>query len=167
MQGCKLYRHPKIMISETPLSIKERRFPGAFVRSCCQHIYGDRLFPGTYSNWRSWAGVPKGCRRGEYGHFCRLAAIAHIRGQHSPEDRVTELRESAIVQIAESIEMADRIAAIVRRCDDLGWVMGSDAPIALQSAGVNVSRRSLYRNIPGFSAVKVYRIGYLKEMCFA
>ena len=72
-----------------------------------------------------------------------------------------------IAQIAESVEMADRIAAIVRRCDDLGWVMGSDAPIALQSAGVNVSRRSLYRNIPGFSSVKVYKIDYLKEMCFA
>lgn len=155
------------MISETPLSIKERQFPGAFVRSCCQHIYGARLHHGTYHNWRSWAGVPKGQRRIEYGHFCRLVAIAYIRGLQSSEDRVTELRESMIGRVAESVEMADRIAAIVRRFDEIGWVMGSDAPIALQSAGVKVSRRSLYRNIPGFSAVKVYRIGYLKEMCFA
>lgn len=155
------------MIADHPLSIKSRSFPGAFVRSCCQHIYGDRLHPGTYGNWRCWAGVPKGRRRIEYGHFCRLAAIAHIRGQQSPEDRVTELRESMILEIADSVEMGDRVAEIVRRFDSLGWVMGSDAPIALRQVGVEVSRPTLYRNIPGFSAVKVYKIGYLKEMCFA
>jgi hypothetical protein len=155
------------MISGTPLSIKERTFPGAFVRSCCQHIYGDRLHSGTYHNWRLWAGVPKGRRRIDYGQFCRLAAIALIRSKQSPEDRVTELRESMISAIAGSIEMGDRIAEIVHRFDQLGWVMGSDASIALQSIGVEVSRATLYRNVPGFSAVKVYRIDYLKDMCAA
>jgi hypothetical protein len=155
------------MISETPLSIKERQFPGSFVRSCCQHIYGARLHHGTYGNWRSWAGIPKGQRRIEYGHFCRLVVIAYIRGRQSPEDRVTELRESMINRVAESVETQLQVAAIVHRFDELGWVMGGDAPIALQSAGVRVSRRSLYRNIPGFSAVKVYKIDYLKEMCRA
>jgi hypothetical protein len=94
-------------------------------------------------------------------------AIAYIRGHQAPEDRVTELRESMIDSIANSVEMADRVSGLIRRFDDLGWVMGRDAPIALQEIGVKVSRPTLYRNIPGFSSVKVYKIGYLKEMCFA
>ena len=155
------------MISETPLSIKSRTFASVFVRSCCQHIYGDRLHSATYKNWRSWAGIPKGQRRIDYEQFCRMAAIAYIRGGQEPEDRVTELRESVIATIADSVEMADQLLAIIHRFDELGWVMGGDAPIALQQIGVRASRATLYRNIPGFSAVKVYKIGYLKEMCYA
>lgn len=150
---------------KTEIELKNRMFCSKFVRDLCTKVYGKRISKDTWGNWREWADVAKNKRSYSFEELCKLYAIAEIRSEHP----FRELHyEKEILPKAQSLDVQETIAAIVSLTDGIGMVAGRDAALALSSFhGINVSTRTLYRNIPNFSVNRIYTVGYLKDLAIA
>jgi hypothetical protein len=138
---------------------RDRLFSGVMVKAICDRTYESRISNEAWKNWRSWARVPKRGRAYTFEQFCFLYAIALIR---SDEDhRYRQLGRKEIRRIAESVETQEMMAGFIEFFDQ-DLIVGKDAPIALATRGVKVSIKTLYKNVPGFSTGKVYRIEDLR-----
>jgi len=151
------------------LDLPNRVFSTEFAKAFCRKIYGHRINKTTWANWRSWTGIPFRQRSCTYEQLCFLVAIAQIRG----EDRnlgkgfYPELSRPKVRALAENPNFQERMVSGIRFIDDSAIVMGRDAPRALQLHGVETSLRSLYRNVPNFSAQKMYQLNELKDKAIA
>lgn len=142
------------------LELQQRTFTSEFVRRWVRGVYGGELQPATWNRWRTWAKMPKGVQTYTWEQLCFLSAIALIRYKdkvlgHSP---TRQLCRSEVDLVANSLELQEPLAQIVRRMDAEGRVAGKDAPTVL-----GVDRATLYRNVPGFHTRNSYSVEYLRR----
>lgn len=150
-----------------PIDIKQRKFPTRMVRDCCSVIYGKPISRDAWTQWRRWSGVQARSRYLSFEQFCYLAAIAWIRGHQLQHGNPrTELRRTEIDVIANGVELQSEIKRLLDIVD-VDRCIGRDAPLALAARGLDVSLRSLYRNVPGFNTQTVYKLDYLEELAVA
>jgi len=151
------------------LDLPNRVFSTEFAKVFCRKTYGHRINKTTWCNWRSWADIPLRRRSCTYEQLCFLVAIAQVRGEDRDLGKgfYPELSCSRVKVLADDPSFQERIVSGVRFIDDSAIVMGRDAPRALRLNGVEASLRSLYRNVPNFSAQKMYQLSDLKGKAIA
>ena len=147
------------------IELKNRVFCSKFVKGLCSKVYGKQISKDTWRNWREWADVPKRNRSYSFDQLCKLYAIADIRLEHP----LIELNyNKEILPLSQSLDVHETIFAIVSITDSRGVVIGREAALALSKFhDIEVSTRTLYRNVPGFSINRIYQIEVLKEWAIA
>ena len=147
------------------IDVKERVFAGVVARSLCERTYGGKISDDAWGNWRKWIKIPSYRREYTFQELCWLYAIAKLRS--NPKNRYRQLGAVEINEIAKSLDTHEMIESLIHMIDESGIVLGKDAALALAANGVNVSTRTLYRNVPGFSTNKTYKVKELKEWAIA
>lgn len=152
----------------------ERRFRAAIVKRVVWCAYGKNVPRDTWRNWREWSLIVSASLPGyvpgnasdrtySYQQFCALYAIAVMRkeSRESGEKRYRELSAKEIID--KSISITEELLALIEFLDKK-LVMGVDAVKALKAIeGIDVSLRTVQRNVPAFSINKLYELDYLKR----
>jgi hypothetical protein len=156
-------------MSDRDLRLKDRAFPTAMARAMCRAVLRGNISPNTWATWRRRAGIRCKAKFCTFDEICILVAISRIRSDDRRDGGRNNrpLSDREIQNLADSKTTQDEIAALINVIDELGYAIGRDAPIALMLEGVRVSRATLYRNVPAFSATKLYKVEYLKKLAIA
>jgi hypothetical protein len=127
-------------------SKKEAKYPARLAIAICERIYGKKIYPGTWANWRKWAEC-SGARMLTEGQMLKLAAIASLRKTH-PTNELDVLRIDYAVATANPL-----IRKALMELEASKFVTGGQA-IAI----LGIPRATAYRRMKTFSARSVYKL---------
>ena len=164
-------------MSAGAVTLLDRKFRPTIVLNTIKCVYGKDVPDKTWGNWRKWADIvaerlpgytlPDPERRTySFQQFCALYAIAVIRRKHREDPCIKKfprLVEKQVRQLAESPDVQGQLAGLIDMID-ARYVIGADAVKALYVIeGIDVSLRTVQRNVPAFSINKLYELDYLKR----